>query len=119
MPPGQQAGSPQACPEPVCGLGFDISKSNSRRVFGWFTFVRLPSSHLMLSRSTFSTTFTTPAMVPAQLVVVWNHPLRGGSGGPTPIANAALLQVLLSTSDYPPHSWHRPGGRGYFNPRLP
>ena len=42
MPPGQQAGSPQACPEPVCGLGFDISKSHSRRVFGWFTFVRLP-----------------------------------------------------------------------------
>ena len=45
-------------------------------------------------------------MVPAQLVAVWNLRLRGGSEGPTLIANAALLRVILSTSDYPPHSWH-------------
>ncbi len=68
-----------------------------------FTCVRLPGSHLTLSWSAFSATFTTPAVVPAQLAAVWNLPLRGGSEGPTLITNAALLRVALSTSDYPPH----------------
>ena len=68
--------------------------------------IDIPGSHLTLSWSAFSATFTTPAVVPAQLAAVWNLLLRGGSEGPTLIANAALLQVVLSTSDYPPHSWH-------------
>jgi hypothetical protein len=71
-----------------------------------FACARLPGSHLTLSRSAVSATFTTPAMVPAQLAVVWNLRLRGGSEGPALIANAALLRVALSTWDYPPHSWH-------------
>src|SRR6266851_7207561 len=72
-----------------------------------FACARLPGSHLTLSCSAVSATFTTPAVVPAQLAAVWNLRLRGGSEGPTLIANAALLRVVLSTSDYPPHSWHK------------
>src|SRR6266849_3249770 len=68
-----------------------------------FTLVRLPGSHLTLSGSAFSATFTTPAVMPAQLAAVWNLRPRGGSEGPTLIANAALLRVVLSTSDYPAH----------------
>src|SRR6266853_2732996 len=71
-----------------------------------FTCVRLPGSHLTPSWSAFSATFTTPAVMPAQLAAVWNLRLRGGSEGPTLIANAALLRVVLSTWDDPRHSWH-------------
>src|SRR5436305_520355 len=106
MPPGQQAGSPRLVPS---RSAFSVStslESLSTRLQR-FTLVRFPGSHLTLSQSAFSATFTTPAVVPAQLAAVWNLPLRGGSEGPTLIANAALLRVALSTSDYPPHSWHK------------
>src|SRR6266542_5545572 len=68
-----------------------------------FACARLPGSHLTLSWSAVSATFTTPAVVPAQLAAVGNLRLRGGSEGPTLIANAALLRVVLSTWDYLPH----------------
>src|SRR6266480_6930493 len=49
-----------------------------------FARARLPGSHLTLSWSAVSATFTTPAMVPAQLAAVWNLRLRGGSAGACP-----------------------------------
>src|SRR6266540_72389 len=107
MPPGPQAGSSQACPESICIPGFGIV----RVPLDASSAVRLRSPSRLtpdaLSRSAVSATFTTPAVVPAQLAAVGNLRLRGGSEGPTLIANAALLRVVLSTWDYPPHSWHK------------
>ena len=102
---GSKQVSPRLIPSQDPKPGFAIVSELSTR-HQWIAFARLPGSHLTLSRSAFSATFTTPAVMPAQLAAVWNLRLRGGSEGPTLIANAALLRVVLSTWDYPPHSWH-------------
>jgi len=93
MPPGQQAGSSQACPESFCFLGFGIISIplDASSAFRFRSPSRLTPDALL---SAFSATFTTPAVMPAQLAAVWNLRLRGGSEGPTLIANAALLQIM-------------------------
>src|SRR5487761_593692 len=101
MSPGQQAGFPQARPEYKSILGFDIiNRALDAFVNG---LPHSPSRFLpdALSRTPFPQRSPPPAVVPAQLAVVWSLLLRGGPGGPTPIANAASLPVALSTSDQP------------------
>src|SRR5262252_179617 len=62
------------------------------------SFVRLSDPYLTTSRIAFSATFTTPAVVPAQLAAVCSLPCTSGCGGPTSITNAAWLWCSLSTS---------------------
>ena len=93
MPPGPQAGSPQACPETKSILGFDIVEGFRRVIDGSLSFV-FSSSHLASFTVAFSATLTTPAIVPAQLRWFGASPCAGDSGGPTPIANMASLPVV-------------------------
>src|SRR5258708_39576463 len=83
MPPGPQAGSPQACPETKSILSFDIVEGFRRVIDGSLSFV-FSSSHLTSFTVAFSATLTTPAIVPAQLAVVWSLPLRGRLRGAYP-----------------------------------
>src|SRR5215471_6205181 len=101
---GSNQVAPKLVPRPFAS-SVSTSLAASRRVYsGSLSFV-FTGSHLTPSTGAFSATLTTPAVVPAQLAVVWSLLLIGDSGGPTPITNAAPCRVLHL------HQSHLPGSR--------
>src|SRR5215469_7240496 len=96
--------SPKLIPRPVAS-SVATSLGASRRVIGGSLSSVFTGSHLTPSTGAFSATLTTPAVVPAQLAVVWSLLLIGDPGGPTPITNAAPCRVLHL------HQSHLPGSR--------
>src|SRR5215472_11656998 len=105
---GCRLGSNQVAPKPVprpLASSVSTSLGASRRVIsGSLSFV-FTGSHVTPFTGAFSATLTTPAVVPAQLAVVWSLLLIGDPGGPTPITNAAPCRVLHL------HQSHLPGSR--------
>jgi len=64
------------------------------------SFVRLSDPHLTTSRIAFSVTFTTPAVVPAQLTAVCSLPLRERLRRAYLHHQRSIASVSLSTSGY-------------------
>jgi hypothetical protein len=77
MPPEQQAGLPRAGRGPYVRPLSTSFKVVLDALPAVHSFVRLSDPYLMISRIAFSVTFTTPAVVPAQLTAVCSLPLRG------------------------------------------
>src|SRR5215470_10171535 len=99
MPPGPQAGSPQACPETKSILGFVIVEGFRRVIDGSLSFV-FSSSHLTSSHGRLFRNAHHPGRCAgAACGGLEPPPARATPGGPTPIANMASLPVVLSTSD--------------------
>src|SRR5215472_7280864 len=101
---GSNQVAPKLVPRPVAS-SVSTSLGASRRVIGGSLSSVFTGSHLTPSTGAFSATLTTPAVVPAQLAVVWSLLLIGDSGGPSPITNAAPCRVLHL------HQSHLPGSR--------
>ena len=72
-----------------------------------FTHVRLPNAHLTGFCPPFPSTLTTPAVVPAQLPVVWDLTLQPGPEGPSLISRATRLLQAAITASFP----HRRGAQ--------
>jgi hypothetical protein len=71
------------------------------------SFVRLSDPHLTTSRIAFSMTFTTPAVVPAQLMAVCSLPLRERLRRAYLHHQRSIALVLPIYIGSPPHSWHK------------